>query len=110
ARSGTQGGAKFACAPLRSARRFQRRADGKPKRPGSGGSRAQPAERTSARNAQSGRRCVRAANRNARAGGPGYVAARFIVAASGACLVGRSEEHTSELQSLAYIVCCLLLV
>src|SRR3989441_8829435 len=28
---------------------------------------------------------------------------------SGACTCGRSEEHTSELQSLAYLVCRLLL-
>src|SRR3989441_7246373 len=32
-----------------------------------------------------------------------------IVAGRGIGVVGRSEEHTSELQSLAYLVCSLLL-
>src|SRR5205823_9936179 len=32
-----------------------------------------------------------------------------IISAAAAHVVGRSEEHTSELQSLAYLVCRLLL-
>src|SRR2546425_8890752 len=35
--------------------------------------------------------------------------ASFLVAVVGRAVAGRSEEHTSELQSLAYLVCRLLL-
>src|SRR5205823_13716797 len=38
--------------------------------------------------------------------GTGAKVGHFVAAAGG---VGRSEEHTSELQSLAYLVCRLLL-
>src|SRR2546425_6198479 len=38
-------------------------------------------------------------------GGPDELLARIVLADRG----GRSEEHTSELQSLAYLVCRLLL-
>src|SRR2546425_7788188 len=60
---------------------------------------------------------VRDANRKARSvgSGPGQVvvlsryAARSLPLAGQAGLTTRSEEHTSELQSLAYLVCRLLL-
>src|SRR2546423_10017853 len=47
----------------------------------------------------------------AQAGSHGYVQATFLTGFEGTKQVyeGRSEEHTSELQSLAYLVCRLLL-
>src|SRR2546423_4242303 len=42
-------------------------------------------------------------------GSPGYPQARFIGYRLTRRLEPRSEEHTSELQSLAYLVCRLLL-
>src|SRR3989441_4105499 len=47
---------------------------------------------------------IRLFDARARAAEPGYVADRRRAAT-----VARSEEHTSELQSLAYLVCRLLL-
>src|SRR2546425_5105385 len=49
------------------------------------------------------------ARRSVGLGGIAADAQRGVADADGVALVGRSEEHTSELQSLAYLVCRLLL-
>src|SRR2546425_9741141 len=41
--------------------------------------------------------------------GVGFIALSGVAVLNGLVMISRSEEHTSELQSLAYLVCRLLL-
>src|SRR2546425_7042513 len=58
-----------------------------------------------------GLRAARKPDARARADGETAPGSRSAAAVSGTCraVAARSEEHTSELQSLAYLVCRLLL-